>query len=217
MSHTDWDAYSAFYEKVAEPYEADIASLRWGMHPNLSVLEVGIGTGRVAALFAPQAKRYLGIDVSSGMLGLMEGKGIKNVSVFHGDFMHFSTSERFDRILMPYRVLHYLNTWELALEKAYALLVPCGMLFVDIHIKALKEEWVFYEKQKIFRVRQKLNVHDVQTTAIRLGFKIMQQVKTQPFAVTMWLEKCHENRAESHAESTVSTSATQMARRQSWP
>lgn len=188
MSRTDWDAYSTFYLEEAWDYFADLPALGWGMPLGLSVLEVGVGNGRIANLFAPRARRYVGIDISHGMLGLMPIECARHMDIVQGDFMHFACNEVFDRVLMPYRVLHYLTPWEQALEKGWSFLAPGGMLFIDIQLGAKKEEWIGPLDKKILRIRQVIAEREISVCLESIGFKLVHATKSMNI-LTMWLEK----------------------------
>ena len=65
-----------------------------------SVLEIGVGTGRLAARVIPLCKSFTGIDISPKTVQRAQ-KNLsehKNVSLVCGDFMMHEFSERFDVI-----------------------------------------------------------------------------------------------------------------------
>ncbi|NIA21627.1 MAG: methyltransferase domain-containing protein [Anaerolineaceae bacterium] len=76
----------------------EIASLR--VQPGQEVLEIGCGTGRLAALMSERGARVVGIDVSEGMLAVARQNAPK------AEFIHMTATEidrlgpqRFDRVV----------------------------------------------------------------------------------------------------------------------
>jgi S-adenosylmethionine-diacylgycerolhomoserine-N-methlytransferase len=117
------------------------------------VLEIGCGTGRNlirAAEYYPEA-RFFGIDVSTEMLTsaieTIERAGkVRRIRVAHADATAFDSGQlfavvKFERIYLSY-TLSMIPAWQLALDRAIALLAPGGELhIVDFGNQAGLPRW----------------------------------------------------------------------------
>jgi S-adenosylmethionine-diacylgycerolhomoserine-N-methlytransferase len=105
------------------------------------VLEIGCGTGRNlirAAEYYPEA-RLFGIDVSTEMLTsaieTIERAGqVRRIRVAHADATAFDSGRlfavvKFERIYLSY-TLSVIPAWQLALDRAIAMLAPGGELHI---------------------------------------------------------------------------------------
>ena len=100
------------------------------------VLELGCGTGRVAAPLAEAGLEVVGVDISPAMLALArERVGTLPVTLIEGDMRDIDLERRFDSVLIPFGGLQHLET---AAEVAAALatvarhLRPAGLAVVDL-------------------------------------------------------------------------------------
>lgn len=80
------------------------------------VLEIGVGTGRVAIPLAKSGIQIFGIDNSSEMLKTtkrkMKNLGVnkKNIQLYHAEMKNFSLQQSFPLCIIPFRTfLHNLN------------------------------------------------------------------------------------------------------------
>jgi methylase of polypeptide subunit release factors len=64
------------------------------------VLEIGIGTGRLAVEVAPKCRMFHGIDISPKTVARSKEnlRENSNVSVLHGDFMRYPFDRTYDVI-----------------------------------------------------------------------------------------------------------------------
>jgi ubiquinone/menaquinone biosynthesis C-methylase UbiE len=121
VSHVsqDFDTISAVYDETRPPLEAaTIEGLRTflGEHRWTAVLEVGVGTGRVARPLLDRGVRVVGVDASRGMLARARTKGLPNL--VRGDAYHLPFSDgSFDAALFVH-VLHILDRPDLGLREA---------------------------------------------------------------------------------------------------
>ncbi|MGA3021489.1 MAG: class I SAM-dependent methyltransferase [Thermoplasmata archaeon] len=115
----DFDTLSAVYDETRQPLDpATIRSLhdyleehRWG-----AILEVGVGTGRVARPLVDRGFRVVGVDASRGMLGRAAAKGLPYL--VRGNAYHLPFPDgSFDAALFVH-VLHILDRPELGLREA---------------------------------------------------------------------------------------------------
>jgi len=86
--------------------------------PNgLSILELGCGTGRHAAILAENKWFIDGIDISIDMLKAAESRkkmlpkdATDRLKFIHGDIRNFDTGKQYDVILSLFHVVSYLNS-----------------------------------------------------------------------------------------------------------
>jgi ubiquinone/menaquinone biosynthesis C-methylase UbiE len=89
------------------------------------VLEVGVGTGRIALPVAPQVAAYMGIDISTAMMGrLREKQQNERVLLTQGDAtrLPFPTAS-FDAAIAVH-VFHLIPGWQNALQEVKRVLRP---------------------------------------------------------------------------------------------
>lgn len=88
------------------------------------ILEVGCGRGEVARRLGAAGFRVTAID-----LELMDPPPGTNVTFIEGDFLRFA-AEPFDAIIFT-ASLHHISPIEAAVDRAYRLLGPAGLLVAD--------------------------------------------------------------------------------------
>ncbi len=116
---SEFDAISPEYDSTRPPLEADTLD---GMARVLRdrgvrrVLEVGVGTGRIARPLEERGFEVTGIDASLGMLALARGKGLPRLVRGSAYRLPFP-DEAFDATLFVH-VLHVLDDPPLALHEA---------------------------------------------------------------------------------------------------
>ena len=98
-----------------------------------SVLEIGIGTGRLAKKVAPHCKRLCGIDISEKTIGrATENLSMyQNISLICGDFMSFTFEEQFDVIYSSLTFMHIQDKLS-CIEKIASLLKNSGLFVLSI-------------------------------------------------------------------------------------
>jgi SAM-dependent methyltransferase len=109
-------------------------------HAAPPVVELGVGTGRIAVPIAAEGIRVIGVDSSSGMLEVCreraEVAGVADlVDLRLGDLRTPPVSERVELVLCPFRSFLHLHADEerlAALGSARELLVGGGRLIFDV-------------------------------------------------------------------------------------
>lgn len=104
------------------------------------VVELAVGTGRIAIPIARAGRPVIGVDLSPGMLGvaraLADEHGVSSlVDLRLGDLREPPVDERVQLVICPFRsLLHMPDESEKlrALRAAHALLVPGGRLVFDV-------------------------------------------------------------------------------------
>ncbi len=72
------------------------------------VLEIGIGTGRLALKIAPKCKRLVGIDISPKTVKKAKSnlKKLKNIDLICSDFNEYNFKEKFDLVYSSLTFMH---------------------------------------------------------------------------------------------------------------
>ena len=107
-----------------------------GVMSELMILEVGIGTGRIALPFAARGLPIVGVDLSLAMMGELQRKNAKlgyRVVAAQADAnaLPFSDS-KFDCVYIV-NTLHVVAHWQNATHEAWRILKPGGSLLVSAH------------------------------------------------------------------------------------
>ena len=129
--------------------------------PEISILELGCGTGRVTLPLIPYCKFIHGIDISPAMLSICRDKLAKagipptKARAEQGDITTFDLGRTFDLILAPFRVLQNLET-DRQLDGLFQCirkhLAPGGTCILNVFhpylsADALRENWCTDEEQ----------------------------------------------------------------------
>lgn len=123
-----YDETRGFPPGEAEPVAAMMAAAA-GLTPASRVLEVGIGTGRIALPLAPHVRAMYGIDLSRLMLArLLAKRNGSPVYVAEGDAarLPFSTGT-FDAVVAVH-IFHLIPGWRDVLAEVARVLRPGGVL-----------------------------------------------------------------------------------------
>jgi SAM-dependent methyltransferase len=106
------------------------------------VLELGCGTGRVLLPAARAGVRTTGIDLSEYMLDILrrkladeEASVAERVNLIQGNVTEFDLKERFELVIIPFRVLQHLLTVEEQIDcltRVHRHLTDDGLLVFDV-------------------------------------------------------------------------------------
>jgi SAM-dependent methyltransferase len=138
---SEYDPIAHLYDPWSASVTEDIdfyASL--AVEAGSPVVELGVGTGRIAVPTALAGVRVIGVDRSAGMLQVCrdaaERAGVADfLDLREGDLRHPPVTERVRLVTCPFRAYLHLTTDEdrlEALRAARRLLVPGGRLVFDI-------------------------------------------------------------------------------------
>jgi SAM-dependent methyltransferase len=145
---SSYDAIAALYDpwsrSVTEDVDFYVAQARKAGGP---VVELGVGTGRIAVPVAKAGVRVIGIDDSEGMLALCrsraEGAGVSDlVELRLGDLRRPPVLERVSLVTCPFRALLHLASDEErldALRAIYRLLIPHGRFVFDVFAPSMED------------------------------------------------------------------------------
>lgn len=123
LDFEDFHDDAAFYERLVE------------IHGN-RVLELGVGTGRIAVPLARAGAKVTGVDHSEGMLRLARGRaeGL-DVSFVEGDVREVRLRKRFDLVIAPLGTLQHMETpadFVAAVETMAHHLAAGGVAVIDV-------------------------------------------------------------------------------------
>lgn len=106
-----------------------------------SVLEPGVGTGRLARRVAPRCRHLTGIDLSHATVARARAhlSGYGNTTLLCGDFMTFPFRETFDRVYASLFLFH-IRDKAVALARMASLLAPGGRLVLSVSLE--RAEWL---------------------------------------------------------------------------
>ncbi len=98
-----------------------------------TVLEIGIGTGRLAMKVAPECKILYGIDISPKTVKRAKEnlKDFKNVTLICDDFFAYEFDEKFDVIYSSLTFMH-IEDKQTAINKVSSLLNKDGVFVLSI-------------------------------------------------------------------------------------
>lgn len=149
---TEYDSLADIYEpwSAADPaadptlqFYTEIAAATSG-----KVVELGVGTGRIAVEIAVRQQRAIeGVDLSDAMLGecraRARNRGVEHlVKLTKADILTFQLEEPAELIIMPFRTLGHLLSADdkvAALRQIYSQLAPGGLFVFDHYV--FNENW----------------------------------------------------------------------------
>lgn len=113
-----------------------------------AVLEIGVGTGRLAVCTAPHCRCFTGIDVSPKTIA-RAGENLcacPNVTLLCGDFLTAEFSQPFDVIYSSLTFMHIAQKQE-AVAKIASLLSPGGRAVLSLDKN--QAEWIDYGTRRV--------------------------------------------------------------------
>lgn len=133
-----FDRAAGYYDqtRALPPHEASqLADALWeavGAAPALRVLEIGVGTGRIAGPLAQRGLNMIGIDLAGPMLAVLRGK-FPTLPVALADMTRLPfAAAAFDGVI-AFHVFHLVSGWRDALAEAVRVLLPGGKFIYSIH------------------------------------------------------------------------------------
>lgn len=103
--------YNAEYYNAFKRCKDDILFYEQFISDNVSVLELGCGTGRVTFPLAEKAKQVIGVDISKEMISKAKKQAKReNIKFLLGDMTSLNLNIKFDLVIAPFRVLQALET-----------------------------------------------------------------------------------------------------------
>ncbi|MDP9240678.1 MAG: class I SAM-dependent methyltransferase [Actinomycetota bacterium] len=127
---TYYDATRALPDAAAERVTSLLAGELAGRR---HCLEIGVGTGRVALPLHERGVGVLGIDLARPMLDQLVAKagGRLPFPLVAGDATRLPFATASCEAILACHVLHLVGDWQAAVEEAFRVLTPGGVLLVD--------------------------------------------------------------------------------------
>ncbi|HZQ07971.1 MAG TPA: class I SAM-dependent methyltransferase, partial [Anaerolineae bacterium] len=100
------------------------------------VLEIGIGTGRIALPLSERIGRVFGVDLSLGMMSVLQNKmraGHGNVLLAQADVLHLPFPTKTFDLIYAVHVLHLVMGWQAAVTESWRTLKPDGRFVANYH------------------------------------------------------------------------------------
>jgi SAM-dependent methyltransferase len=138
---SSYDAIARLYDPWSRSVTEDVAFyVEEARRVAPPVVELGVGTGRIAVPIASEGIRVIGVDSSPGMLEVCRERaelaGVSGLVELHvGDLREPRVNERVELVICPFRSYLHLHTDEErlgALRAARGLLVRNGRLIFDV-------------------------------------------------------------------------------------
>ncbi len=155
--HLDPEFVANYDRKQGSDPIDDLAVLRrHGLNENMTVVDFGAGTGRLALAVAPHCRRVVAVDVSIPMLELLRGQinqaGLTNIDCVNAGFLTYEHDGPPADVVFTRNALHQLpDFWKaIALDRVAHLLRSDGIfrlrdLIFDFHpsdADAVIETWL---------------------------------------------------------------------------
>ena len=133
---SDWDTMRlAYYDERAIEKMTEVS----GADEDATVVDVGTGTGFVAAGLAPRVKRVIGIDNSPAMLEVARGNldilGIANVELVQGEVTHLPLADSSMEAAFANMVLHHAENPASMLQEMVRVVKPGGTVAVTDEVE----------------------------------------------------------------------------------
>ena len=156
-----WDG-TAFIEKMR-------------LDKSKTVLEIGVGTGRLAIEVAPRCKSFVGIDISPKAIArARENLPFSNTELICDDFLRYSFKRRYDVVYSSLTFMHIEDKFS-ALGKVASILTDSGRFVLSIDKN--QSDFIDYGTRKI-RIYPDSAV-EITKTFLRTGLKIEESFETE--------------------------------------
>jgi ubiquinone/menaquinone biosynthesis C-methylase UbiE len=133
---SDWDTMRlAYYDERVIEKMTEVS----GADEDATVVDVGTGTGFVAAGLAPRVKRVIGIDNSPAMLEIARGNldtlGIDNVELVQGEVTYLPRADGSMEAALANMVLHHAENPASMLQEMVRVVKPGGTVAVTDEVE----------------------------------------------------------------------------------
>ena len=124
---------SELLKNYMDRWDGDVFIQNMQLTTDKTVLEIGIGTGRLALKVAPKCKTLYGIDISPKTIKRSKDnlKEYKNISLICDDFMIHNFDKKFDVIYSSLTFMH-IEDKQRAINKVASLLNNAGIFVLSI-------------------------------------------------------------------------------------
>lgn len=166
----------AFLQAYMNKWDGQVFVDAMKLDKHKTVLEIGIGTGRLALKTIPLCKKFFGIDISQKTIerATHNLSQYPNVKLICADFMTYDFGTSFDVIYSSLTFMHIQEKQE-CINKIYSLLNPKGYLILSIDKN--KNEYIDYGNRKIKIYPD--NPDDTKEYFINSGLTLLDCIETE--------------------------------------
>ncbi len=119
-----------------------------GLGPTSRVLEIGVGTGRIALPLARRVERVVGVDLSAAMLAKgLEKRGALPVHFVCADATRLPCADQSVDAAVAVHVFHLIEGWRAALTELERVLRPGGLLLHGSDDQARGAAWTRWRER----------------------------------------------------------------------
>ncbi|HEY0736446.1 MAG TPA: methyltransferase domain-containing protein [Herpetosiphonaceae bacterium] len=131
-----FDRAVAFYDRTrglppqAEIWMAQVVGEEVPLADGSKVLEIGVGTGRIALPMVRQNHyRYTGIDLSRDMMNVLRAKAsAEQIALVQGDAARLPFADGTFDAIVGVHIFHLISGWQQAMDEVARVLRPGGLL-----------------------------------------------------------------------------------------
>ncbi len=149
---TNFDRAASFYDDTRGLPEATMDALTdrlaEGLGPAKAVLELGVGTGRVAVPLTERGYAMTGVDISEKMLAVLEAKS-STVEARGADATDLPFDDSSFDAVLAVDFFHLVAEWRRAVDEAVRVLRPGGRIVLSTFAAA--DDPTIELRQRIFR------------------------------------------------------------------
>lgn len=141
-----------------------------------SCLEIGVGTGRLAAITSPLCDEFFGIDISpkSAERAVENLKEYKNIRIICADFLEYDFCRKFDVIYSSLTFMHFEDK-AYVFSKVKSLLAQNGRFVLSTDKNCSECIDAGFSKIKVFPDNHENTV----ALAANAGFKLQKHLETE--------------------------------------
>jgi 2-polyprenyl-3-methyl-5-hydroxy-6-metoxy-1,4-benzoquinol methylase len=131
----EYDSKMQMFRNYTEEARALVQELN--ITNQMSILDIGAGTGALSIELAAFCREITAVDISSNMLQILETKaskkGITNIRTSNSGFLTFDSSgKKYDRIISNVVMHHLPDFWKcIALRRVHSMLEDNGLFFLN--------------------------------------------------------------------------------------
>lgn len=154
-------------------WDGEVFIGRLKLDKSKSVLEIGVGTGRIAVKVVPFCGRFTGIDISEKTVQKAK-ENLKNADLICGDFLEYNFDETFDVVYSSLTFLHIKNKQK-AFDIVCRILDEKGLFVLSIDKN--QEEYIDTGISKIRTFPD--SPDDIKIYAKKSGLTLIEETETE--------------------------------------
>lgn len=166
---SEYDHEMEQFRDYDQEAQAFVDLLNAANHKDLTVVDIGCGTGAFSIHAAYYFNKIIAVDVSPEMLTIAnskaEAKGIRNIEFINSGFLQFQPNEQVDIIHTKWALHHLPDYWkQAALVNINKMLKPDGVLYISDVIYKFVPDYEEYLSNTIEEVAKKFSAEFVAET-----------------------------------------------------